>query len=219
MFADTTWLKKRGLSASISLVFIAALVSIMMLLQGAEILKEDTTVIRRVELAVLPPPPPPVPTQQAPKTAAPTINVNVNGEGVVMEFGDTQLAGVMNMDTLKPPPLSLNKNITWQSSLSINWEDAFGLSELDENPRLLTHMSIQYPSSLSRRGINKVTALVDVMIDGAGRVVLRKILRNPYPEMTPVITKLVNNARFTAPKKDGVIVRAAFNWPLEFSKS
>ena len=115
------------------------------------------------------------------------------------------------------PRRSLGRAPEWDTLLQPDW-NAVGLEQLDSPPRLLGKLKIDYPNSLVRKGIDSVNIEVDVMIDETGKVVLRQILGSPPAEIVEPLKTLINRARFTAPTKDGTAVRAAFIWPLEFSK-
>ena len=172
--------------------------------------------IREVTLAAAPPPPPPqIQRSHVKQIQLPNLQLEAAGQGAQMQLSAKPLD--LDILKLKLPEVKLdNQQTSMLSSLDFSWQ-AFGLSELDELPRLLTKLSTQFPESLKRRGIKKVDVQLSVMIDETGAVLLKHINHNPYPELTQSIKKLVRQARFSIPKKDGVAVRTTFNWPVEFA--
>ena len=172
--------------------------------------------IREVTLAAPPPDPPPqVQRSHVKPIPSPNLQLDVASQGAQMQLSPTPLD--WDLTKLKLPEVKVdNQHASMLSSLDFSWQ-AFGLSELDERPRLLTKLTTQFPESLKRRGIKKVDVQLSVMIDERGAVLLKHINHNPYPELTKSIKKLVRQARFSIPKKDGVAVRTTFNWPVEFA--
>ena len=169
--------------------------------------------IRQVTLAA-PPPPPQVQRADVKQMSSPNLQLDAAGQGAQMQISLKALD--LDLVKLKLPEVKVNNlHTSMLNSLDFNWQ-AFGLSELDELPRLLTKLSPLFPESLKRRGIKKVDVQLSVMIDERGGVLLKRINLNPYPELTKSIKRLVSQARFSIPKKNGVAVRTTFNWPLEF---
>lgn len=201
-----------------------AFTSVLLLLYGIMSMSSSAdevnakTTIRTLSVA-LPPPPPPPPVQKQTQLvdAAPSLNLSHSGTGVVMQIQTPQLEV-----TLAEPALPEVQLQSEQSSLldhlNFDWS-AFGLSDLDETPRLLTSLKITFPDQLKRKGVRIAEVELDVMIDEHGSVLLRRVIHNEHPELERAIKLLVQKARFSVPKKDGVAVRAAFNWPVEFADS
>ena len=177
---------------------------------------QNELTIREVILAAPPPDPPPqVQRSHVKPIPSPNLQLDVASQGAQMQLSPTPLD--WDLTKLKLPEVKVdNQHASMLSSLDFSWQ-AFGLSELDERPRLLTKLTTQFPESLKRRGIKKVDVQLSVMIDERGAVLLKHINHNPYPELTKSIKKLVRQARFSIPKKDGVAVRTTFNWPVEFA--
>lgn len=164
--------------------------------------------IREIAIAI-PPPPPPPPVVQQQVIDAP-VSVQVQGSGPSIQLVEI----TKSIDVAKPEPLKFEMRPTEWQSLEIDW-DALGLDQLDGFPTLLTPLRINFPRSLSRKGIDKVLVKLDILIDEQGSITLINIVENPYPELVSEIQKLVRNSRFTAPKKDNQNARARFIWPVE----
>jgi hypothetical protein len=201
-----------------ALAFASIVITILMLLlfffQKNDFVKHEETVVRQIAIAANKPPPPP-PIQQSQVDTSPSINLSANGSGPVMQFTQLQLATKMDFSELPPPEIT-NMTSHFLDNLNVDWQ-AFGLDDLDGQPELLTDISIDYPRSLVRQGYTSFRIKLDVLITENGKVLLRKIIENPHPEIESLIHKLMKNVRFTSPKKGGLSVRAAFIWPLEFN--
>ncbi len=209
------WLLK-SLTIVLAILAAGALLLFMLLVSNNELLKPDTTTVREVSFSVPPPPPHPPPTRMQQPAETPSLDISVAGDGPSLATTPITLEGAIEVEDIQPPePKAITPE--WDTLLQPNW-NTVGLEQLDAPPRLLVKLKIDYPAALVKQGINKVILDVDVMIDETGRVFLRQILGSPPNEIINPIKKLINKARFTAPMKDGVAVRASFIWPLEFSK-
>lgn len=201
-------------SASLSTLCIIALLGILLVAEKQTI--PEKVAIRTINVGLPPPPPPPPPQVEATEQATGTqMNLLTSiDEGIALA------TATVETPVLKPPSLSsLDIRASMpalDSALSFDWS-GFGLSELDQKPRLLTTPTVRFPQNLRARGISRVLVELDVMIDEGGRVFLREILRNPHPQLNSAIRKLIQRARFTIPKKSGRPVRAVFIWPVEFA--
>lgn len=208
------WIK-RGVTLFSALLLTLGLLGLMILVSDPHLQRPDTAVVREIQFA-LPPPPPPPPSMQIQQPAElPSLDISISGEGPGLTSTPTMLNAVIEVEEITPPePKALTPD--WHKLLQPDW-DTVGLEQLDAPPRLLTSLKIEYPKALSRQGVNKIKLEADVLIDETGKVILRQILGTPPAEIVEPLKTLVNRARFTAPQKDGVAVRAAFIWPLEFS--
>lgn len=210
--------KRRLLAFAISGVFLFLLVALVLIYQNALKSHTPTLTIRKTELAVaLPPPPPPQTVQRQQTSQEPVVDLTVSGQGAILSFSKQKARGDLSVDALEKPALNVATH-DWNTSLQIDW-NAFGLGDLDETPRLLSNIKVKFPRTLIQRGINSAKVELDVLIDETGKVLLKQVNRNPYPELDEAIKQLVGNARFTAPKKNAVVVRARFNWPVEFTNN
>ena len=201
-------------------IFAISLITLLILLADSVFDSQHATqaelTIREVTLTAPPPDPPPQ-VKRSPVNPIPSPNLQLDAasQGAQLQISLKPLD--LDLAKLKLPEVKVNNlHTSMLSSLDFSWQ-AFGLSELDERPRLLTKLTTQFPESLKRRGIKKVDVQLSVMIDERGAVLLKYINHNPYPELTKSIKKLVRQARFSIPKKDGIAVRTTFNWPVEFA--
>ena len=200
-------------------VFALSLITLLIVLADSVFNSQHATqaelTIREVTLAAPPPDPPSqVKRPHVKPMPSPNLQLDAASQGAQMQISLKPLD--WDLTKLKLPEVKVdNLHASMLSSLDFSWQ-AFGLSELDELPRLLTNLSPLFPESLKRRGIKKVDVQLSVMIDEKGGVLLKRINLNPYPELTKSIKRLVSQARFSIPKKNGVAVRTTFNWPVEF---
>lgn len=168
--------------------------------------------VRTIDVFTLPPPPPPPPLSEQQDIDVPEIKISTTGSGPKIEM--TLLTPEIEIDK-KPIELEFNtQRPNWEESLTVDWQ-AFSLASLDSVPRLLNKPKYRLPSILRKRGIKRFDIVLDVVIDTKGRVHLVEIKSNPYPSFGDELRKLVKNARFSAPMKDGEPAKARFDWPLE----
>lgn len=205
---------RRSIRASAaSLAVVATLVLSLALLQHLNAPKNDLQSIQRIDMAAAALPPPPPPSQRQRKVVRETVQLELGqSDSAALKLPPARVQQILSIDDLQaplpsvpPPEFDMNLSAAIQE---------FGLAQLDGRPRLLTNLSMRFPESLRRRGVDSVSFEAHVVIDQSGAVTLRQIIDNPYPELEPQIRELMRRARFTPPEKDGQRVRAAFVWPL-----
>lgn len=165
--------------------------------------------VRTLDIAVIQPPPPPPKSQQI--EADTELTLQVEGAGVVLTMADLRVEPDVNISRPDMPDVKVD-NTEWEMP-EVDW-DAYGLSELDGKPTLLTPVKIRFPNKLKHRGIERVVVKLDVMIDEHGNVDLIDIVENPYHELRQEIIRFVKGSKFTAPYKANEAVRARFIWPV-----
>lgn len=206
--------QRRIIALCLGVLLVAILIGAEQWLQQRPLLQSEQLQVRRIELSAPPPPPPPKPqTQQSSTNTA--VQLSIAGSGASVELGVPELDSQLQLAEPEAPQLADAPK--WDTELAVNWE-AFGLAELDQLPQVLSSPRTVFPNALVRRGISQATVELDVMIDEDGRVSLRGVRSNPYPELQPLIEKVVQKTRFTSPTKQGQPVRAVFTWPVEFAK-
>lgn len=208
--------KRRALALGLASALLFTLLLLQYLIEHLPLQQPPDLVVREVNLSAPPPPPPPPPApQQQTDSAARAVNLDVSGAGPRVELGEAPVDTRLKLPAPQAP--GLDSQPDWQQALNVDW-DAFGLAELDQLPQLISSPKTRFPPSLTRRGIRKATVELDVLIDENGRVTLRSVRANPYPELQPLIDQVVRKSRFTSPTKEGQPVRAVFTWPVEFSQ-
>ncbi|MEM7011337.1 MAG: energy transducer TonB [Verrucomicrobiota bacterium] len=91
---------------------------------------------------------------------------------------------------------------------------SFYLRDLDSQPRLLNRPRVRYPSSLRKRGIYKGRVVLEIEISPSGVPTVLRVIDASHPELVSMARSFATRARFTPPKKDGRVVAATFQWPL-----
>jgi len=194
----------------------ALLLAVLKLSENSSQAAEPQLIVRKIDVAA-PPPPPPAPPVQQPNDSSTALDLSFSGgsQTVAMSFKTSKATAQLKLP--KPPNKLLNRP-DWNINLKQDWQ-AFGLGDLDQLPRLLTPIRVDFPDSLKRRGINKALAKLHILIDESGQVFLQNIKQLDYPELKPGLKQAVQQARFTTPKKSGLAVKAEFIWPVELKHS
>ena len=167
--------------------------------------------IRKMDIAIAQPPPPPPPQSQQ-VTEQADVNMQVEGAGAPVSMADIKVDPEIEIDKPERPDVAMAQP-DW-SAPEVDW-DAYGLSELDGRPTLLTPVKIRFPKQLKRRGVERVVVKLGGMIDEKGDVTLISIVDNPHHELNREIQRFVKGSKFTAPHKADEAVRARFIWPVE----
>ncbi len=178
---------------------------------------DDKVLIREVSVvAIIPPPPLPKTAKSLPQAVShiPQINLNTSGQGAALKFSKKPVIEAIQLHDLQSPEFA-NFSPDWSESLAIEWTE-FDMDDVDEIPQILRRSSPKIPLAIRSKGVRKVTILLNIMIDETGKVYLREVLENQYPEMLPIIKSFVRSAKFTKPKMNGIPVSAMYKWRVEF---
>ena len=90
--------------------------------------------------------------------------------------------------------------------------------DLDGIPRLLSHGSAVFPSSLARRGVTRGTVVLEVEIDTKGGVLVRRVVSSTHQELVAAARRVAGPARFTPPQRRGKAVKALMRWPITIER-
>ena len=196
-------------SGALSSVVILGAVGVMWLGNVLSHAQPDKVEIREIDIAISPPPPPPPKAQRVMQETE--VHMQVEGEGLTL---------AMNKLAVRPD-IRINKpDMPNVSTTNPQWDipdielDAFGLSELDSTPTLLTPVKVRFPKRLKKQGITRVVVKLDVMIDETGDVQLLDIVENPHHELNKEIRRFVHASKFTSPHREDEVVKARFIWPV-----
>lgn len=206
-------IKRQVLALGLSLLLVAAMLTLLMLRSSLESLVQPTVTIRQASLAP-PPPPPPPPAQKKQQQTEADLRLDVSGEGPGIAVSNTEVTQTIENIDLENIDMK-NFSADFNLNLDVDWS-AFSLDQLDGNPVLLTELQARFPQSISSRGVQSAIVRLDIFIDEGGRPSLIAIVQNQYPELEELIATVVKRARFTVPKRNGQPVRARFIWPIEF---
>ncbi|WP_394222965.1 energy transducer TonB [Alteromonas gracilis] len=172
-------------------------------------LQPDIMVVRKIDIAVTPPPPPPPKTHAAVQETE--LVMQVEGSGAAMTMADLSVEPDIHVPKPDMPNVQAAQTQWDMPDIELN---AFGLSELDSKPTLLTPVKIRFPKRLKKQGIKQVMVKLDVVIDEGGNVELMDIVENPHHELNKEIVRFVKASKFTSPFKEDEAVKARFIWPV-----
>ncbi|MEX2579988.1 MAG: energy transducer TonB [Verrucomicrobiales bacterium] len=163
--------------------------------------------IDRIDPVSLPAPPPPTAAETPPPPPPPTDLPKLD----------------LELDSVAPPiKASIDREVDLDLSLSDfaprnegpREEMTFSSAELDAQPQLVNKPSATFPASQKRQGVTEGRVTLEVHINSAGRVTVRRVLSSSHEDFVAMARSFATRARFTPPKKDGRPVNAVFKWPL-----
>lgn len=200
-----------------SLLAITALIALLIMNNRRTISVSDQLMVRPIDIiAVLPPPPPPKNMSKVIPPQALKIDLRHQGEGPSLLLTKANIK-------LAKPELDIPKFNEITPDFDVNTAtldlSGFALNELDQQPHLMTPLHIEFTPKMQGAGVKKIKVKLHVVIDENGKVHLKTIQENPYPDLNLAIRKLTKRARFSAPKRQGASVRAEFIWPLVLKES
>ena len=198
-------------------------VAALLLLMGIWWLLQQQTVqapaqmlqVRELQTVTLPPPPPPPPPSQTQLSEAATIELSLALGQMALQVTDLKVT----MPKLAAPnamsPAPLESTLHFDTAAFVTAMTTFRLDELDDMPKLLTPITARLPASLRQKGVRQAQIQLHVIIHENGQVELVAINQSRYPEMNALIPKIIKQARFTSPTREGIKVKAEFLWPLK----
>lgn len=203
-------------------------------LLGSAITAPDELVVREFELVEWeePPPPPPEPEPDEPDDMPPpppaaalpdllptddleAPTMATTNQPVPLTLGVDSFSSATSVASLpQPQPTKAPPKVAPPRPAAPPKKSTYNIGELDSKPNVISYPRVSFPRSLSRKGIKQGKALVEVTIAPNGRSSLRRIISISHPELEGEVTKLVNGARFSPPRKNGEPVSATMRWPL-----
>jgi len=98
-------------------------------------------------------------------------------------------------------------------------KDIFNFDEVDNPPSPLNagQIRVDYPRELSRRGIFRISVVLEVIIDKTGKLKVKRLISSSYkhPKVEIIATRTAEQIRFTISKKNGRPVSVLGRFPLE----
>lgn len=179
---------------------------------------KETLQIRKLATASLPPPPPPPPSHPRQQQTA-AVNLQLSEAAAATQLRVTAL-DVPLPALATPNALSI---VSAVEAMSFNSESlmttltTFSLDELDAMPKLLTPIAARLPGQLRQNGVREAKLQLHVIIHENGKVELVNVELAEYPELLPLVPKIVSQARFSSPRRERTKVKAEFLWPLKVS--
>lgn len=200
-----------------SLAIVVLLMAVLVINNRSDLFAPEQVMVRPLDTVVVAPPPPPPPSVSKPVTEQPlSLDLRFKGDGPSLTLSK------VNIKLAKPQlnkPMMSDFNPEFSSQATTIDLSGFALNELDQQPRLMTPLNIEFTPRMQGAGIKRVKVKLHVVIDEKGQVHLKNIIENPYPELSSAIKKLTKRARFSAPERQGKPVRAEFIWPLVLKES
>lgn len=177
----------------------------------------EQLLVREVVVAKLTPPPAPPQAQhqdasnQHPKLLLSDSAAEVSLMITPMEVALPTLSGPVAPEpsALALPSFSLSQQETVAESI-----ETFALEQLDQVPRLLSRISAKVPQSLAAKGVHELQLTLHVVIHENGSAEFKGLESQPLAELLQVAQQIAHQARFTAPMRGGVKVKAEFYWPV-----
>jgi hypothetical protein len=129
----------------------------------------------------------------------------------------------IELDSVAPPiKASLDRDLELQlepSEFAHQQEQArermtFTSNQLDNSPKLVSRPHVTFPEPLIEKGITEGKVILEVLINSAGKVNVRRVLDSSHSDLTAMARTFASNSRFTPPRKNGRPVNALFKWPL-----
>ena len=201
----------------LAMATITLLVALLIMNNRRVVTHSDDLMVRPMEMvAVLPPPPPPKQITETTPDQALKLDLRHQGQGPSLTLSKTNIK--IKKTQLNAPEID-NLSPDFEFNEAAFDLSSFALNELDQQPHLMTPLNIQFTARMQSSGVKKVEVKLHVVIDTNGKVHLKNIKKNPYPELNPAIKKLVSKARFSAPQRQGKNVQAEFIWPLVLKES
>lgn len=200
------------LAASGAVAIIVGLFLIVLLSHQIE--RQPRQIVRTVDLAIAPPKPPPPPPEQTRELktpAPPELSPNLSQQTPTL----TPLAL-----TLKPAPTQARAgdmlgDMSFSLDIAADVERILRFEDLATAPTPVNRPRINFPDSLSRRGIYEGKVIAEISINSEGKARLIRIVSATHRELEPVAQRLVRQIRFTKPYKNGqVISEVRGEWPI-----
>lgn len=200
-----------------SFAIVALLMAVLILNSRSVLFAPEQVMVRPLDIvAVLPPPPPPPNVAESMPEQPLSLDLRYQGDGPSLTLSKVKVS--LAKPKLNTPKMS-DFNPEFAASNTAIDVSGFALNELDQQPRLMTPLSLTFTPQMRGAGVKRVKVKLHVVIDENGQVYLKKIIKNSYPELNSAIKKLTKRARFSAPERQGKPVRAEFIWPLVLKES
>jgi hypothetical protein len=183
----------------------------------------ERTTVRAVELYEPPPPPPPPPaarrssarrggstgtllTLERSRAPVPLDVMKLDVELMAVELGALSLGGLGR---------GFGRGVGDGTGDGSGGFGLATLSELDQQPVVLSAPVFPYPDEATARGIREFDLRFDIVIDEEGRTYPLAIVQNPFPASSGVFLKWASRVRFSPPTRLGIPVSAEYTWPVK----
>lgn len=92
------------------------------------------------------------------------------------------------------------------------------LSELDQQPTVISAPVFPYPDEAIQQGIGAFDLQFHIVIDEEGFVYPIAMVVNPLPELNARFLEYASNVRFSPPTRLGIPVRTEYLWPVRVKR-
>jgi hypothetical protein len=92
------------------------------------------------------------------------------------------------------------------------------LSELDQQPTVVSAPVFAYPQEAVKRGLAEFDLRFHILIDEEGRTYPIAIVFNPFPSLSNEFLAYASKVRFTPPTRLGIPVRTEYLWPIRIKR-
>ncbi len=178
----------------------------------------DVVTVRKIDVA-LPLPPPPPPPQEIKQTNADSSPASIDliglSGGPTLKYSDTPSLEKTVESKVTLPKFDIN-SLNLGKTMMVDFP-VLEVKSLDRVPTVVSYKFIKPPKAIKKKGVHRIKAKVDLIIDQKGKPHIQKIVDPVYAEMVDVIRKWVKHARFSIPKKDGRPVQAIYSYSINFN--
>lgn len=92
------------------------------------------------------------------------------------------------------------------------------LSELDEQPVVLSAPVFPFPEAATARGLTEFDLRYNILIDEEGRTFPIALVQNPFPSLNSEFMEWASRVRFSPPTRLGIPVRTEYSWPVKIRR-
>jgi hypothetical protein len=216
--------KRRWLAGSLGTGLVLLLVSLAYLDTLGDPEAPERLVLTDVTTYQAPPPPPPPPAR--PNNAR---RGGSTGELLPSESSRAPVLDVMQLDVRFAAVVGEMNLGGLGKGIGVGSGDGTGdgsgggfglvtLSELDQQPTVVSAPVFVYPKEAVDRGIAEFELRFHILIDEEGRTYPIAIVQNPFPALSTEFLDYVARVRFTPPTRLGIPVRTEYLWPIKIKQ-
>jgi len=216
--------KRRWLAGSLGTGLVLLLVVLASLDTLGDLDAPERFVLTEVATFEVPPPPPPPPSRPSDSRSG-----GSTGALLALQTRRAPVLDVMQLDVriaAEPGELSLGG---LGQGIGVGSGDGTGdgsgtgfglatLSELDQEPTVVSAPVFVYPKEAADRGITEFELRFHILIDEEGRTYPLAIVENPFPSLSNEFLDYASRVRFSPPTRLGIPVRTEYLWPVKIKQ-
>lgn len=216
--------KRRWLAGSLGTGLMLLMVLLAYLDTLGDPVAPERLVLTDVTTYQAPPPPPPPPSRPNNKRSG-----GSTGELVPSESSRAPVLDVMQLDVRFAAVVGevnlggLGKGVGVGSGDGTGDGSGGGfglvtLSELDQEPTVVSAPVFVYPKEAVDRGIAAFDLYFHILIDEEGRTYPLAMVESPFPSLNNQFLEYASKVRFTPPTRLGIPVRTEYFWPVRIKQ-